>query len=164
VVGVGSELTGRGWAWRVKLEAEPQLGVMTETEVARIERDEQAAVADLGLRPTETKQHTAALRAQIVPAQVVVRRRSYASCGRKLASKGHYPVTFRSLFGDVPVRVRRLLACPCQGQCDALEQDDSAVVPRRTHRRVERQPQGSLPPSLSGFRPTNDDQVQSEAA
>jgi hypothetical protein len=34
----------------------------------------------------------------------------------RLASKGHYPVTFRSLFGDVPVRVRRLLACPCQGQ------------------------------------------------
>jgi hypothetical protein len=32
-----------------------------------------------------------------------------------LASKGHYIATFRSLFGDVPVRVRRLLACSCQG-------------------------------------------------
>jgi hypothetical protein len=106
-------------AWRVKLEAEPQPGVMTETEVARIERNEQAGVADLGLRPSETKQHTAALQAQIVPAQVAVvveRRRSCVSCGRRLASKGHYPVRFRSLFGDGPVRVRRLLACPCQGQ------------------------------------------------
>ena len=28
--------------------------------------------------------------------------------------KGYYSATFRSLFGDVPVRVRRLLACPCQ--------------------------------------------------
>src|SRR5208282_105823 len=92
---------------------------MTETEVARIERDEQAGMADLGLRLAETKQLTAALQAQIVPAQVAVvgdRRCSCVSCGRLLASKGHYPVTFRSLFGDVPVRVRRLLACPCQVQ------------------------------------------------
>src|SRR5271165_7169623 len=91
---------------------------MTETEVARIERDEQAGMADLGLRLAETKQLTAALQAQIVPAQVAVvgeQCRSCVSCGRRLASKGHYPVTFRSLFGDVPVRVRRLLACPCQG-------------------------------------------------
>ena len=34
-----------------------------------------------------------------------------AQAGRK----GHYRATFRSLFGDVPVRVRRLLVCPCQG-------------------------------------------------
>jgi hypothetical protein len=32
-----------------------------------------------------------------------------------LASKGHYTATFRSLFGDVPIRVRRLLTCPCHG-------------------------------------------------
>src|SRR5215213_6208553 len=35
------------------------------------------------------------------------------------ASKGHYNATFRSLFGDVPVRVRRLLACSCQGTGEA---------------------------------------------
>ena len=104
--------------WRVKLVAELRPGVMTETEVARIERDEQAGLADLGLRLAETKQLTAALQAQIVPAQVAVAgecRRCCSSCGHKLASKGHYPVTFRSLFGDVPVRVRRLLVCPCRG-------------------------------------------------
>jgi hypothetical protein len=103
---------------RVKLVAEIRLGVTTETEVARIERDEQAGLADLGLRLAETKQSTAALQAQIVPAQVAVAgecRRCCSSCGHKLASKGHYPVTFRSLFGDAPVRVRRLLVCPCQG-------------------------------------------------
>jgi hypothetical protein len=96
--------------WRVKLVAELRPGVMTETEVARIERDEQAGLADLGLRLAETKQLTAALQAEIVPAQIAVigeRRRCCSSCGHKLASKGHYPVTFRSLFGDVPVRVRR---------------------------------------------------------
>jgi hypothetical protein len=66
--------------WRVKLVAELRAGVMTETEVARIERDEEAGLADLGLRLAETKQLTAALQAEIVPAQVAVvgeRRRTF---------------------------------------------------------------------------------------
>jgi hypothetical protein len=74
--------------WRVKLVAELRPGVMTETEVARIERDEQAGLADLGLRLAETKQITAALQAEIVPAQVAVvgeRCRGCSSCGQKLA-------------------------------------------------------------------------------
>jgi hypothetical protein len=33
-----------------------------------------------------------------------------------LASKGYYPATFRSLFGDVSIQVRRLLTCRCQGE------------------------------------------------
>jgi hypothetical protein len=41
---------------RVKLAAELRPGVMTETEVARIERDEEACLADLGLRLAATKQ------------------------------------------------------------------------------------------------------------
>ena len=108
--------------WRVKLVAELRPGVMTEIEVARIERDEQSDLADLGLRLAETKQITAALQAEIVPVQVAVvgeRRRHCSSCGHKLAGKGHYPVTFRSLFGDVPVRVRRLLACSCHVEGEA---------------------------------------------
>jgi Transposase len=103
--------------WRVKLVAELRPGVLTETEVARIERDEQAGLADLGLQLAETKRLTAALQAEIVPAQVAAvgeQRRCCSSCGRRLASKGYYPVTFRSLFGDVPVRVRQLLVCSCQ--------------------------------------------------
>jgi len=58
--------------WRVKLFAELQPGVTTETEVARIERNEQADLADLGLRLAEMKQLTAALQAQIVPAQMTM--------------------------------------------------------------------------------------------
>jgi hypothetical protein len=123
--------------WRVKLVAELRPGEVTETEVARIERDERAGTADLGLRLAETKQLMAALQDQIVPAQVAVvgeQCRSCVSCGRRLASKGHYPVTFRSLFGDVPVRVRRLLTCPCQGHGGAksfaaLELGNDAVAP-----------------------------------
>src|SRR5271163_3273297 len=88
-----------------------------EVEVARIERDEQAGLADLGLRLSEAKQLTSALQAEIVPAQVTIageHRCACAVCGRRLASKGYYTATFRSLFGDVPMRIRRLLACPCQ--------------------------------------------------
>src|SRR3954469_6872505 len=84
-----------GLVWRVKLVAELRPGVMTETEVACVERDEQAGLGDLGLRLAETKQLTAALQAEIVPAQVAMAgecRRCCSSCGHKLASKGHYPV------------------------------------------------------------------------
>jgi hypothetical protein len=104
--------------WRVKLVAELEPGVTTETEVARLERGEEAGLADLGLRLNEAKQLTAALQAEMVSAQVAAvgeRCRSCAACGRVLASKGYYRATFRSLFGDVPVRVRRLLVCPCHG-------------------------------------------------
>src|SRR5690349_22497255 len=38
-----------------------------------------------------------------------------AACGRRLAARGHYGATFRSPFGEVPVRVRRWFVCPCQG-------------------------------------------------
>ena len=102
--------------WRVKLVAELEAGVATETEIARFERGEHVGVADLGLRLEEAKQLTAALQAQIVPAQVTGRRVSALVRGLRaiLASKGDYPATFRSLFGDVPVRVRRLLVCPCR--------------------------------------------------
>ena len=54
--------------WRVKLVAELRPGVMTETEVARIERGAEAGLADLGLRLDEVKQLTAALQAEVVSA------------------------------------------------------------------------------------------------
>jgi hypothetical protein len=99
-------------------------------EVARIERDEQASLADLGLRLAEAKQITAALQAEIVPLQVTTageHRRTCVACGRRLASKGHYTATFRSLFGDVPIRIRRLLTCPCQGTGKASSFADFAL-------------------------------------
>src|SRR5208283_5337002 len=56
--------------WRVKLVAELEPDLTTEVEVGRLERDEQAGLADLGLRLAEAKQITAALQADMVPAQV----------------------------------------------------------------------------------------------
>ena len=155
--------------WRVKLVAELQPGVTTETEVARIERDEQANLAELGLRLEEAKQLTAALQAQIVPAQVTVLsecRRSCVACGSVLASKGHYPVRFRSLFGDVPLRIRRLLTCPCQGDGEAkssaiLDFDGNAVAPELTYltaRYAALAPFGKVAALLSDPLPINETQ------
>ena len=105
--------------WRVKLVAERPSGVTTETELACIERDEQISLAELGLRLEEAKRLTAALQVEIVPAQVTALGegpRACEACGRRLASKGSSAARFRSLFGAVPVRVRRWLVCPCQGE------------------------------------------------
>jgi hypothetical protein len=41
-------------------------------------------------------------------------------CGSALSSKGYRQVTFRSLFGNVPLRVRRFVNCPCR---DALPEE-----------------------------------------
>ena len=108
--------------WRVKLVAEFEAGETTEVEVARLERDERPGLADLGLRLTEAKQLLAAIQTEIVPVQVTIageHRHTCLACERALASKGHYSTTFRSLFGDVPIRVRRLLTCPCQEMAEA---------------------------------------------
>ena len=101
----------------MKLVAGLRTGVMTELEVVHIERGAEAGLADLGLRLDEAKRLTAALQAQIVPAQVAMvgkRRRGCIACGPALARKDCYSATFRSLVGEVPERVRRLLVCPCQ--------------------------------------------------
>ena len=100
--------------WRVKLVAELEPGVATETEVARFERDEVVSLADLGLRLEEAKRLTAAIQAQIVPAQVTTigeRRRWCAACEQ-----------------------RRLLVCPCHGPGEpksfaALDLGGDAVAP-----------------------------------
>jgi hypothetical protein len=123
--------------WRVKLVADFGAGETTEVEVARLERDEQAGLADLGLRLAEAKQFVAAIQAEIVPAQVTVageHRRTCVACEGVLASRGHYTATFRSLFGDVPIRVRRLLTCPCQGTAEpksfaAFDLEAATVAP-----------------------------------
>ena len=83
--------------WRVKLVAELECGLTTETEVACLERGEEAGLADLGLRLDEAKQLTAALQAEMVSAQLAVigeRRRWCAACGRPLAGVG---AKFRAL-------------------------------------------------------------------
>jgi hypothetical protein len=107
--------------WRLKVVAELELepGVVSETEVACIERDDFAVEETLGLTLDEGKQMMAAVQAGIVRAQVSTmgeRFRWCEHCGAKLQSKGYYPATFRSVFGGVGVRIRRLRACRCHAE------------------------------------------------
>jgi hypothetical protein len=51
--------------WRVKLVAEFETGEATEVEVARLERDERAGLADLGLCLAEAKRLIAAIQAEM---------------------------------------------------------------------------------------------------
>ena len=104
--------------WRVKLVADfgdgaAEIGV----EVGRIERDEFAVPETLGLSLAEGKRVAAAIQTEMVRAQAATmgeRSRCCAHCGADLPSKGYRPVTFRSLFGDVPLRVRRFTSCQCR--------------------------------------------------
>ena len=105
--------------WRLKLVAELEPGVVSETEVARIEREDFAVPETLGLTLGGSEALTAAIQAKIVSAQVAVMGQQFRwreHCGPKLLSKGYYPTTFRSLFGDVLLLVRRLSACPCRAE------------------------------------------------
>src|SRR3954468_20598753 len=52
--------------------------------------------------------------AQVTQHGVVYRRCGH--CQRTLATKGYQCRWFRSAFGKVPIRVRRLTTCRCQGE------------------------------------------------
>ena len=120
-----------GLVWRVKVVAELEPGIVSETEVARIERADLAVPETLGLTLEEGKQLMAAAQSEIVRAQVSTvgeRFRWCEHCGSKLLSKGHYPATFRSVFGDVDVRIRRLRACGCRAG-EAEQKSFAAMLP-----------------------------------
>jgi hypothetical protein len=105
--------------WRVKLVTELQAGETAEVEVARIERDQQASLSELGLRLAEAKQLTSALQAEIIPAQVTIageHRCTCAACGRRLASKTSCPFPAR---GN-PGREVRPGLCPGPAKGKAL--------------------------------------------
>jgi hypothetical protein len=107
--------------WRVKLVADFGAGPATQIEVARIEREDWAGPETLGLTLVEGKQLTAAIQTEMVRAQASTmgeRFRCCAHCGAMLASKGYRQMTFRSLFGHVPLRVRRLVRCQCRDVSD----------------------------------------------
>ncbi|AZG78822.1 hypothetical protein [Methylocystis rosea] len=103
--------------WRVKLVADFGDGAATEIQMAQIEREDWAVPETLGLTLAEGKQLTAAIQAEIVRAQAEVmgeRFRYCRHCGSSVSSKGYRRVTFRSLFGNVPLRIRRFVSCQCR--------------------------------------------------
>jgi hypothetical protein len=99
--------------WKLKLTAEVAPGEFVEYDVAQWERAGDATLGDLGLSIAEGKSILAEVQAHVVAAQVEGHsqaRRACSHCGRALPNKGHYQSTFRSVFGNVKVRVRRVLA------------------------------------------------------
>ena len=83
--------------WRVKLVADLGSGIVSETEVARIERDDFAVAETVGLTLDEGKRLTASTQAEIVRAQVAAMGERFRWCEHclvKLLSKGYYPARF----------------------------------------------------------------------
>ena len=109
--------------WRVRLVAELEPGVVSETELARIVRDEQAGLAELGLSLAEAKQLTAALQAQIVPGtdgclgRVPPRVRGVRTqAGQQGLLPGAVPLPVRRRAGAGPALAR--LPVPKRGQTE----------------------------------------------
>ena len=100
--------------WKLKLTAELAPGECIEYDVAAWERAEEVTLGSLGLSLAEGKAMLAAIQTQMVTAQIERQgqtRRCCGRCGRNLPNKGRYRSTFRSVYGNVPVQVRRVEAC-----------------------------------------------------
>lgn len=105
---MGSRGEGEFVAKRVKLVAELRAGVTTGVEVGRLERDERARVADLGLRLGEAKQITAALQAEMDPATPAL------LCLGEVVIDQNVPVSKQTMEVPLPARDYRHRAA-CEG-------------------------------------------------
>jgi uncharacterized C2H2 Zn-finger protein len=104
--------------WTVKLVAETELGTLIEEDVLTIEREDSITPATVGLSIAEGKAIMERLQRQVVTAQVQrhgVSIQSCPRCGKAFRTKGYYQSTLRSVYGKVPMRVRRLKGCFCTG-------------------------------------------------
>jgi len=74
------------------------------------------SVEDLGLSLGESKALLAAAQQQIVERQTaawLAKHRHCEACGKRLRSRGRYPVIFRTLFGEVRLASPRFDRCRC---------------------------------------------------
>ena len=89
---------------------------VTAEEVAVFEKRTEHP-EDLGLTIAEGKVLMAVVQNRTVSAQAddwSRRHRCCEACGARRHSKGSYPVTFMTLYGDVQLSSPRLNRCPCQ--------------------------------------------------
>ena len=116
--------------WTVTLTAETAPGDVRTHELGQIEREDTITPASLGLSIAEGKTIVAALQSAIVTAQVERHGealRPCPHCARPRTTKGYYTSIFRSVFGQVPMRVRRLRPCPCE----ETARESVSVLPTR---------------------------------
>ena len=120
--------------WTVTLVAETEPGRVTEHPLAHVEREDTITPASLGLSIAEGKTIVAAIQTAIVTAQVKRHGESLRPCPHcagPRTTKGYYTSIFRSVYGQVPMRVRRLRPCPCE----ATSRASASVLPTR-HRPI----------------------------
>ena len=105
--------------WTLKLMAEFDSGDTKVQEVASWERTEAfIKPASLGMSIQESKLITAAIQAHMVSDQVDEHNKALMACrfcGKGVKTKGYYKSIFKSVFGKVPMRVRRVWGCECRG-------------------------------------------------
>lgn len=116
--------------WIVKLVAELAPGYPIEQEIATLEREDLISPATFGLSIAEGKQILENLQRQIVATQVQHHNANLKSCfrcGKNFRTKGYYQSTLRSVYGNVPMRVRRIRGCACMG----TEKRSYSTIPTR---------------------------------
>jgi hypothetical protein len=104
--------------WTVKLVTEVVPGKPIEEEVATIEREDLVSPATVGLAIAEGKRILERLQRSVVTSQIHRHGASIKSClqcGKAFRTKGYYQSILRSVYGNVPMRIRRLRGCPCTG-------------------------------------------------
>jgi hypothetical protein len=105
--------------WTLKLVAESDSGETTVHEVAILNRAEAfIKPAALGMSIEESKQIAADIQACMVSDQVDRHNKALTACrfcGQRVRTKGYYHSIFKSVFGRVPMRVRRVWGCKCRG-------------------------------------------------
>jgi hypothetical protein len=102
---------------RVLLQITSDDGTASAAEEVAVFEKATERPEDLGLSIAEGKATLAAVQHQTVSAQAAAwadRHRCCEACGERRRSKGRYPVTFMTLYGDVELSSPRLLRCPCQ--------------------------------------------------
>jgi hypothetical protein len=90
--------------------------VFTDNEILYLEKSDHRLEA-VGLSISESKTLQERLQQHVVTAQAaafVSRHRCCPACGRHLCSKGKYPITFRTMFGNVTLSSPRFHRCGCQ--------------------------------------------------
>jgi hypothetical protein len=105
--------------WTIKLVTEAGSEQATEETLLHLERREDLVIEELGLTLAESRRLLEALQRSVVVAQAKAYgalEQSCCHCGRVLHTKGYYRRAFRSAFGRVPVRIRRLLGCSCRSE------------------------------------------------
>jgi hypothetical protein len=122
----------------VKVIVESSPGDTVEHEIVTLGRPDLLSPATVGLSIAEGKAVQEGLQTQMVAAQVGwhnVSLRSCLHCGRAFRTKGYYQSTLSSVYGNVPMRIRRLRGCSCRGH--------RIGATRRSSRTTSRSPRSS---------------------